>query len=163
MIPPAGHTGLYHTALFGRQAAVQERRRHPGGGEAVHLVLHQGDQRRDHHGQLPHRRRRRLIAERLPAPRRQDDDGIPPRQHRADGLFLQREEGIVAPHPLHDASDVLHSTPFLSACDPRPRQPARSGFYADRHEAQDESAESQALGLPAGRTDRSVFGRSVLA
>ena len=31
-------------------------------------------------------------------------------KHRADGLFLQRKQRIVAPHPLHDSPNVLHHT-----------------------------------------------------
>ena len=35
----------------GIQGRVQEGRRHAGGLEGVHLILHQGDERRDHHGE----------------------------------------------------------------------------------------------------------------
>ena len=31
-------------------------------------------------------------------------------KYRADGLFLQRKEGVVAPHLLHDSPDVFHPT-----------------------------------------------------
>ena len=62
------------------QRGIQERGRHPGGLERVHLVLHQGDQRRDHHRQPVPRQRRELKAQRFAAARGQQRKNIPPRQ-----------------------------------------------------------------------------------
>ena len=39
---------LDRAALVGGLRGVEERRTRPDGGQRIHLVLHQGDERRDH-------------------------------------------------------------------------------------------------------------------
>ena len=51
------------------EGRIQKGRRHPAGRQLVDLILHQGDERRNHHGQpVPHQSRQ-LVTQALPRPR----------------------------------------------------------------------------------------------
>ena len=65
----------------------------PPGHESVHLILHQGDQGRDHHRDPLQQQRGQLVAEGFSLPRRHDHDGIVAVQGVANGLFLPRKKG----------------------------------------------------------------------
>ena len=66
----------------------------PGG---VHLVVHERDEGGDDEDEAPVQRRRKLVAEALPAPRGEHDEGIAAREGGFDGLPLEGLEGVVAP------------------------------------------------------------------
>ena len=83
-----------------RLRAVQLRRRDAARGQAVDLVLHQRDQRRDDDGDAVVQERRHLVAERFAAAGRQDYERVAPLQHRGHGLFLQRTEHALPPDGL---------------------------------------------------------------
>jgi hypothetical protein len=78
---------------------------HPGmdrrGGQAarlqsVHLVLHQRDERRDHHGRAGQEHRRQLEAERLAGAGRHHRHDVLSIEDRGRDLFLPRPEGFQA-------------------------------------------------------------------
>ncbi len=71
-----------------RQGAVQKDRRHAEHRESVHLVLHEGDERRNDHGEPRKQEGGDLEAERLAAPRRHDRKTVPTLQHAPDHFFL---------------------------------------------------------------------------
>ena len=52
---------------------------YPVGNEAIHLILHQGDQWRHNDGDTGPVQRRDLVADRLPSPGRHEDKISPPR------------------------------------------------------------------------------------
>ncbi len=94
----AGGERAHHRRTLGRRlAAVEHGGGHAGLAQAVDLVLHERDQRRDDDGETATVRGGGLVAERLAAARGQHDERVTILQHAADGLFLQREKAIVAP------------------------------------------------------------------
>ena len=58
------------------------------GAELVLLVLHQGDERTDDDGEPVEHQRGELVDERLAAPRRHDDERVPPLEQRLHRLPL---------------------------------------------------------------------------
>ena len=66
------------------------------GAHGVHLVLHQGDERRDDDGDALHQKRRKLVAQRLAAARGHQYEGISARKHVADDSLLVPLERIEA-------------------------------------------------------------------
>ena len=65
--------------------------------EVLHLVLHQGDQGRDHERDAVTHQRRHLEADGLAAARGQDREHVLPLRRGGDNLLLHRTEGIIAP------------------------------------------------------------------
>ena len=53
--------------FLGRESTVQQSGGYAVGPQTVHLVFHQGDERRHHQGQAFEVQGRQLVAERLPA------------------------------------------------------------------------------------------------
>ena len=85
-------------AFLGRLRAVQIRRRHAVDAQAVDLILHQRDERRDHHADaVGLDDRRRLEAQRLAAAGRQHDDAVARRENRVHRLALERTEARETP------------------------------------------------------------------
>jgi hypothetical protein len=76
--------------------AVDESRREPPRAERVHLILHQGDERRDDDRHALLHQRRELIAERLAAARRHHDDRVVAFEDGADDLRLALAEVLEA-------------------------------------------------------------------
>jgi hypothetical protein len=99
----AGDRPHHRGALGRRLAAVEHGGRHAGLAQAVDLVLHERDQRRDDDREAAPMGGGRLVAERLAAAGREHHEGIAPVEHAGDRVFLQREKAIVAP----DAPDRL--------------------------------------------------------
>ena len=89
--------------VLGRgQGAVQEKGRDAVFPELVHLVLHQGDERRDHDRQPGDRYGRDLVAEGLAPARRHDDQGVLFPQDMGDDLLLEGPEGVKAEDVLEE-------------------------------------------------------------
>src|SRR5262249_13890408 len=68
--------------------------------QAVHLILHKGDERRDDDGGLMAEDGGGLIAERFAATGGQDNEGIAAVQDGSHGLFLERPQGAETPVTL---------------------------------------------------------------
>ncbi len=68
--------------------------------QAVDLILHKGDERRDDYAQTLAGHRRQLVEQRLAAAGGHQCERVAPRQHRLDDLALHRAERLVAPPPL---------------------------------------------------------------
>ena len=84
------------------EGAVVAGGRHAVGVQAVHLVLHQRDERRNDHRQPRLEQRRRLEAERLAAARRHHEQRVAAGEDRVHDLALVRPELRVAPVPGED-------------------------------------------------------------
>jgi hypothetical protein len=67
--------------------------------QLVHLVFHEGDERRDDERQARQDHGGELITERLSGARRHDGENVPAGEHRAHELFLSRPEGRVPEEP----------------------------------------------------------------
>ncbi len=93
---------LVGASFHGGQGAIDLDGRHAAGLQAVHLVLHEGNERRDDDGGAAADDGRGLVAERLAAAGGHDDEGIAAGQDRAHGLLLQGPEGAKAPVPFDD-------------------------------------------------------------
>jgi hypothetical protein len=72
------------------------------------LILHQRDQRGDHHHHPFEKQRRQLITQRFSGSRRQDSQRIPARQSRRHQLALAWAEALEPETPFRD---VLQLTP----------------------------------------------------
>ena len=90
------HRGLGGAALRGSRERVQRRRRDALPDELVHLVLHQGDEGRDHERRPLREQGRQLVADRLAGAGRHDGEQVPSRERRAHDLLLAGPEGVVA-------------------------------------------------------------------
>jgi len=120
----AGEAVEHRVALQLALRAVQKRRVDAVHAQAVDLILHQGDERRDDErepaagrseqiagadrpsaGVVDLDERRRLEAERLAAARRQDDDAVSAREDRLHRLALQRAEVGEAPHAVERGAE----------------------------------------------------------
>ena len=114
-VEDAGAHGLLDLDLLGPgQRGVQEGCIHAERFQRVDLILHECDQRRDDHCYAGAYQRRDLIADRLAAPRRHEDEGVAPAEQGPDRALLVRAEGAVAECCLEDGlgpSESLVSIP----------------------------------------------------
>ena len=92
-----------HLAMrFRVQFGMQGRRRHAQLAHRRHLIVHQRDQRRNHHRRARPAQSRHLIAERLAAARRHQHQGIAAADHTVDRRFLQAAKaGEAKNRPQH--------------------------------------------------------------
>ena len=87
---------------------------HTVGAQGIHLVLHQGDERRDDNADPGPVQRRNLVAERLAAAGRHNDEGILAVDQAGNDLRLRMAEGMIAKYleqgflwiSVHSASPV---------------------------------------------------------
>ncbi len=94
--------------LLPRARRVDGLRRDAREPERRDLVLHQGDQRRDHHGQPAQHQRRHLVAQRLARAGRHHRQHVAAGQHRVDGGFLAGAELVEAEDVLQHGALVVH-------------------------------------------------------
>ena len=95
------HAGDDGVPFVRRLRAVQERGLHPVDAEAVDLILHQRDERRDHQPDAAGLHdRRRLETERLSAAGRQHDDAVARREDGQHRFALKRTETGEAPDAM---------------------------------------------------------------
>ena len=80
--------------FFGIQSAIEQFCRDTVGSQAVDLVFHQGDERRDHQSEPFKAKGWELIAEGLAAPGGHQNQGVVPGKHLGDDLFLEGQESI---------------------------------------------------------------------
>ncbi len=95
-----------------RDLAARERGVHAGGGKTargqrIHLILHEGDERRHDDRELRQHERGHLEAERLSAARGEDDEGVPTLEHRFHGTLLPGPEIRVAEVLAQGAASVV--------------------------------------------------------
>ena len=79
--------------LLGVEGRVEARRGDAACPERIDLVLHQGDQRRDHQGEAVEQQRGQLVAERLAAAGGKDREGRAAGEQGLDDRFLAVAEG----------------------------------------------------------------------
>ncbi len=84
------------SGLRRREAGVEPGGGHASAGQVVDLVLHQGDQRGDDHGQAVEQERRELVAEALAAAGREDGQARPAFKQRGDHPLLALAEPVKA-------------------------------------------------------------------
>ena len=85
---PGAHRAL-DIGRFGEiEARIEMGRAHAQLAQRVHLILHQRDQRRDHDAETGPQQRWNLIAKRLAAARRHQDQRIAARRHMRDDVGL---------------------------------------------------------------------------
>ncbi len=84
------------------QVRVQRRGAHAELAQRCDLILHQRDQRRDHDGDAGPAQRRHLVAHRLAAAGRHQDQGVAAGDHVVDDRRLVAAECVVAEHLLED-------------------------------------------------------------
>jgi hypothetical protein len=103
----------------------QGGRRNAVAAELRHLVAHERDQRRHHHGEPVAQQRGQLIAQRFPAAGRHDGQHVAAREHRVDDLALAGAEGL---EPEGRAKNLLRPRKIrhLGAFD---RSAPRFSFY----------------------------------
>ncbi len=105
----AFHRLAHHGALiFRRLRAVDQRRRNAHIAELRHLVLHQGDQWRDHHDSLRQRHCRQLIAQRFSAARGHHHRRIRAGHEALHNAFLHRPERIITPVAFQSGVQIFH-------------------------------------------------------
>ena len=86
---------LHHLAVFlSPEGGVHRRSGNPPGLQCVHLVLHQGNQGRDHHREPGPAQRRELVAERFTTTRGHDTHGIPTGKNSLHHFVLPRAKCI---------------------------------------------------------------------
>ena len=88
------------------KGTVDELRRDAVGFQGVNLVLHQGDEGRDHQAEPIETQRRQLVAQGLAAAGGHQYQGIPTGKDVVDHLFLQGKKLVVAEMRLQDAEDM---------------------------------------------------------
>ena len=84
-------------AVLGR---VEEPGPHAERGQGAHLVLHQGDERRDDHAGAGAHQGRDLVAERLAAAGRHEHERVAAAGQVVDDLLLAAPERVVAEDPV---------------------------------------------------------------
>ena len=92
-------------AAVGR--GVQRRRGNAEFAELGDLIAHQGDQRRNHHGQAFARQRRKLETERFAAAGRHHREHVLAAEHRAQDFLLTRTKAGKAEHARELAARLL--------------------------------------------------------
>ena len=84
--------------LFGGVARGQRAGRDAGLAQSAHLVAHQRDQRRDHHGHARAEQRRKLETERFAAAGGHDRQHVLAGRHGLDDLPLTGAESVESEH-----------------------------------------------------------------
>src|SRR2546426_749691 len=108
----------------GVELPVHICRRDPAAPQRAHLILHQGNERRDHERESGAEQRGHLIAERLAGTRGQDSEDIPTREQRAEHFELvYAETGVTEPFAEDCARGV------------EPAEPAEPAEPPESHEA----------------------------
>ena len=86
--------GLDTGHILGGQGAIDKGGRNAVGLKAVYLVLHQSDERGDHHGQAIKAHGRQLVTQGFSSRRWASPPGVFLAEHPPDDLLLQREESV---------------------------------------------------------------------
>ncbi len=103
----APHGGKILDHLLPAEGRVDVDRRHAVGAQAVHLILHQRNEGRDHYPEPRAQQRRDLVAERLAATGGLEHQRIAPRHDLLDDFELARPELLIAEHRLQQGKRIL--------------------------------------------------------
>ena len=95
-------------------SGIERRRRDTELLQGFHLVLHQGDQRRNNDCRPLHTEGRDLVAERLAATRRHEDKGVPFGNDMIDNVGLISPECGIAENGGKNLGRVTQHTPLYS-------------------------------------------------
>ena len=97
------------------ECGIEECGAHPQFGERQHLILHQGDERRDDDADAGTHECRELVAQRLAATGRHQREDVLAGDESGHDLLLQRAEGFMTedalqqlPRPLHGRAGGRH-------------------------------------------------------
>jgi len=102
-LDPCGEVAL----LFGTEGGVQRRSGYTEFLEGGDLIVHQGDQRRYHHGEAFAQQGRHLEAQRLAAAGRHQYQGVTAVGHALNDRTLAATKTVVAEDVLEDALSLL--------------------------------------------------------
>ncbi|MGX1223775.1 hypothetical protein RKD42_005034 [Streptomyces ambofaciens] len=105
--------GLHHAPLVEVLRGVHEPGPHAERPQGVDLVLHQRDQRRDHDARAGPDQGRDLVAQRLSAAGRHEDDGVATGDHVLDDRLLLAAEGVVPEDPVQGGQRLAVPVPHL--------------------------------------------------
>jgi len=125
-------------ALFGIELAVHIGRRDPAAPQRAHLILHQGNERRDHERESRAEQRGHLIAERFAGTGGQHGEDIPTREERAEhSELVYPETGVTEPFAEDCARGVeAHGAGrhvarnSIAGCGPLPQKRGSGHVYA---------------------------------
>ena len=92
--------------LLVREGAVHERRGYAAYPESIDLILHQGDERRDHQRVPVHGQCGELVAEGLAPARWHEHQRVVARKHVGNNLFLQGEKSVKPEVGLEEGQDL---------------------------------------------------------
>jgi hypothetical protein len=105
------HVALDLGGLGARERRVEIGRAHARLAQRIDLILHQRDQRRHHHAKARPHQRRDLIAQRLPAARRHQHQGVAAGDGVADDILLLAAKGGIAENLREDPQRLVRSRP----------------------------------------------------
>ena len=94
------HVALDLGGLGRRQRRIEVSRAHAGLAQRIDLILHQGDQRRDDNADTRPQQRGNLVAQRLAAARRHQDERVTSGRDAVDDRRLPAPERAIAEHGL---------------------------------------------------------------
>jgi len=106
--PALQESGLDQAALAGILGGVEEPGPDPERPQRVHLILHQRDQRRYHDADALPQQRRDLVAQRLAAAGRHQDERVTAGGDVIDDLLLRAPERVIAEDPAQHAQGLAH-------------------------------------------------------
>ncbi len=103
----------HHLSIFARgETGVEPRGRNAARCEVVQLVLHQGDERRDHQREPIEHQGRKLIAQRLARTGRKNRRGRMPGDEMGDDRFLPGKERVETEPLFKNRLCVVHESVF---------------------------------------------------
>jgi hypothetical protein len=126
---------LDRRSLIKRKRGVQHRCVDAGLDQARNLITHQRDQRRDHDAAALAQQRGQLVAQRLTAAGRHQDQAIAAAYDVPDNLFLRAAEAGQAEHGVQSGANVG----------------GRIGHAMSRREAQVSAISDNVIGFPVRR------------
>ena len=94
------HVALHLGGFRRRQRRIEIRRAHACLAQRINLILHQGDQGRDDNADAVAQQCGNLIAQRLAAARRHQDERVTSRHDAVDDRRLLATERAIAEHGL---------------------------------------------------------------
>ena len=120
---------LHRIGFFARQTGIQKVCLHTGFVQCAHLVMHEGNQWRDHHRHAVScaltRNGRHLVTQRFTAARGHQHQGVTTATDMLNNVLLRTSESVVTKHLAQDVARVgVHHIGYIcSHGNPSKRQP----------------------------------------